>query len=81
MLVVFRPEALNEAISAQSWYESRSIGLGSEFARAVDASASLIECLPTSYPIIRAPYRHCVLRRFPYSLIYRTTQLDEAGWW
>ena len=30
MLVVFRPEAEQELLEAQAWYESRAMGLGFE---------------------------------------------------
>jgi hypothetical protein len=77
MQVQFSPESLDEMLLAQQWYEVRSMGLGTEFARAVDAGASLIEIMPLAYPLIRSPYRHCVLKRFPYSLIYRVTRINE----
>ena len=38
MELVFRPEAIQELLAAQAWYEARSVGLGFEFARAVDAA-------------------------------------------
>jgi hypothetical protein len=38
MHVVFRPEAEEELLEAQAWYEARAAGLGLEFARAVDVA-------------------------------------------
>ena len=38
MQILFRPEAIAEALEAQSWYESRLPGLGFEFARSMEAA-------------------------------------------
>ena len=40
MLIVLRPEAEHELLEAQSWYESKALGLGFEFARAADAAVA-----------------------------------------
>lgn len=40
MLVVLRPEAEQELLEAQAWYESKALGLGFEFARAADAAVA-----------------------------------------
>jgi hypothetical protein len=42
MRVVVRPEAEQELLDAQAWYESKVQGLGFEFARAADAVTHLI---------------------------------------
>jgi hypothetical protein len=50
MLVVLRPEAEQELLEAQAWYESKALGLGFEFARAADvAVASTLRC-PSGEP-------------------------------
>ena len=71
MKLVFRPEALRELQEAQAWYEARAVGLGFEFARAVDAAVARALRMPLAFPPIDAEFRHVVLRRFPYSVIYR----------
>lgn len=35
--LIFRPEAETELTEAVDWYEARSLGLGAEFLRALDA--------------------------------------------
>jgi hypothetical protein len=35
---VFRPEARDELLEAQAWYEQRAAGLGAALARAVEAA-------------------------------------------
>lgn len=71
-----RPEARRELLEAQAWYEQRAPGLGLEFARAVDAAISRAARMPLAYPIIEADFRHVVLRRFPYSVIYHATESE-----
>ncbi|HIP83629.1 MAG TPA: type II toxin-antitoxin system RelE/ParE family toxin [Desulfocapsa sulfexigens] len=70
MQVVFRPEAEQEIFEAQDWYESCSLGLGYEFARAVEVAVELAIRMPLAHPQIEGEYRHVILRRFPYSIIF-----------
>ena len=71
MRIVFRPEARTEVLEAQTWYESRATGLGLEFARAVEAAVASAVRNPEAFGIITSSCRRILLRRFPFSLIYR----------
>jgi len=71
MRIAFRPEARAEVLEAKAWYEQRSPGLGLEFARAVDASISSAVRTPEAYPAVAEECRRVLLRRFPYSVIFR----------
>lgn len=72
MRILFRPEAGAEALEAQRWYESRVPGLGLEFARSVEIAVSAISHAPGAYVLIgEGNCRRILLRRFPYSLVYR----------
>ena len=72
MRVIFRPEARAEALEAQAWYESRSPGLGLEFARALDAALASALRDPAAFVQVEGECRRVLLRKFPYSLVYRT---------
>ena len=76
MRLVFRPEAQREIFAAQSWYEDRAQGLGLEFARAVDVVIDRISRTPTAFTRLEAQYRHLMLRKFPYSIIYHATDAE-----
>jgi toxin ParE1/3/4 len=76
MRVLFRLEARKEAVDAQRWYESRSVGLGLEFARALDAAVSVAVRHPNTHPTIEGECRRVLLRRFPFSMVYRVRE-DE----
>ena len=72
MRVVFRPQARTEVLEAQAWYESRATGLGLEFARAVDGAMASAIRNPQAFPLVANDCRQVLLRRFPFSLIYRS---------
>jgi len=71
MRVLFRPEARAEALDAKEWYETHVPGLGYEFARALDAAVQSASRMPLAFPSIDAECRRVLMRRFPFSVIYR----------
>jgi len=76
MEVIFRPEAEAELLEAKAWYEARSPGLGFEFGRAVEVAVESALRMPLAYPKIESEFRHIILRRFPYSIVYRFSELE-----
>ena len=58
-------------MEAQAWYESRAVGLGLEFARAVDAAVSSAVRDPEAFALVAGNWRRVLLRRLPFSLVYR----------
>ncbi|MGD9387539.1 MAG: type II toxin-antitoxin system RelE/ParE family toxin [Gammaproteobacteria bacterium] len=71
MRVAFRPEARREALSARDWYEMQVPGLGRRFAQALDAAIESIFRNPGAYRKLDGDCRRILLRRFPYSVIFR----------
>lgn len=76
MQLQVRPEAQNELLAAQAWYEERSPGLGLEFARAADSAIERVLRMPFAFPRIEAEFRHVILRKFPYSVIYHPSDSE-----
>ncbi|MDP2821933.1 MAG: type II toxin-antitoxin system RelE/ParE family toxin [Sulfuritalea sp.] len=76
MRLVFRPEARQELLEAQAWYEKRSPGLGFEFARAVDTAIVQVLRMPMAFPRIEDDFRHVITRKFPYSIIYHPSESE-----
>ena len=70
MLVVLRPEAEQELLEAQAWYESKALGLGFEFGRAADAAIASAFRNPSGHLRIEEQFRRVLFRKFPYTLIY-----------
>lgn len=69
-------QASEEAIAAAAWYEQERLGLGAEFAQAIDAALDLLE--EDVAPLVPVPgvpaelrAKRLLLRRFPYSIVVR----------
>jgi plasmid stabilization system protein ParE len=76
MLIVLRPEAEQELLDAQAWYESKALGLGFEFARAADVAVASALRNPFGHLRSEEEFRRVLFRKFPYTLIYLPNQ-DE----
>jgi plasmid stabilization system protein ParE len=64
-------EALEEAEAAARWYAERSATAAVGFAEELDAAIAQIELMPTAWPAYAYNTRRFLLRRFPYSVVYR----------
>lgn len=71
MHVVFRHEARIEAREAKEWYEASVPGLGFEFVRALEVAVQSAVRMPEAHSIIEGECRRVLMRRFPYSVVYR----------
>ena len=69
--VIVRPLAEQDLVEAQTWYEEKRAGLGSEFRAAVDAAFQRLSESPLLYPSVYRQLRRAVLRRFPYLIYFR----------
>ena len=67
---IVRPAAEADIAEAALWYESRSLGLGGEFVRAVDVCLAEIRRSPENFPQIYKTTRRAPLRRFPYAVYF-----------
>ena len=71
-----RSAAEEEIASVALWYESRSIGLGSQFLDKVDQTLEKISENPLQYLIISKRLRRALVKRFPYVIFFRIIE-DE----
>lgn len=69
----FHPEAENEFDAARDFYDEREFGLGEGFLEEVYSTISRIVDHPNSWPRYSHRTRRCLCNRFPYSIIYRST--------
>lgn len=67
-------EATLDLRLAARWYEQRRRGLGVELVLAVDDAIATIVAAPQRWPVFAGARRY-ILRRFPFSVIYRV--VDE----
>jgi len=68
---IFAPEAEQDISQAYNWYEDRRPGLGEEFLSCVDAAVQAVCRRPEMYPFIYRSFRRIIVRRFPYSILYK----------
>jgi plasmid stabilization system protein ParE len=69
--VAFLPSAESDYIGALAWYMERSERAAVGFEAAVNAALRSIAVAPTRWPFCDGRHRLYVLRRYPYSVIYR----------
>ncbi|MBI3933914.1 MAG: type II toxin-antitoxin system RelE/ParE family toxin [Acidobacteria bacterium] len=72
--VEFHPEAIAEAHAAAEWYRQRSAGAADRFLEELDRAVEMIAGAPLRWLDYRHGTRRFLLRRFPFSVVYR-----EAG--
>ena len=76
MKVRLHPDARAELRHARTWYYDRSPLTAVAFAHAVDSAVSRIKEAPSSFPLTDHGTRKFVLRRFPFSILYRAGETD-----
>lgn len=80
-------QAAEEAIEAAAWYEHERLGLGIEFAHAVNAAIDLLE--DEIVPLTKMPgaagargVKRLVLKRFPYDIVVAIAHQSRCpGYW
>jgi toxin ParE1/3/4 len=68
--IVFDPDARAEFLAAVEYYEECQKGLGRSFREVVETTADGIVTMPFRYRVLRAPFRRCLIPKFPYSIIF-----------
>ena len=71
MIVEFVLAAETELDEAVAYFDAQRAGLGTEFAKEVDAAVWSILDLPNAWQHLEGGVRRCQLRRFEYGLVYR----------
>jgi len=69
--VTVRPEAAADIEDAYHWYERARTGLGEESLAAVREGLDRAVEQPERFPLVHRDVRRALLRKFPYSLLYR----------
>jgi toxin ParE1/3/4 len=64
-------EALEEAEAAARWYAERSATAAAAFTEEIDTAEAAIVGLPEAWPLFDHGTRRYLLRRFPFSVVYR----------
>jgi plasmid stabilization system protein ParE len=73
---VFLPAAEADYRQALAWYQARSPRAAAGFEAAVEDALRRIAGVPEQWPLCDDRHRFYVLRRYPYSIIYRIESGD-----
>jgi plasmid stabilization system protein ParE len=76
LVVVFRPEAQDDALVVRDWYEERQANLGAEFVAQLSAVINRIAEHPLMSQRVRGETRRAVLDQFPYAVYFRPTATE-----
>ena len=63
--------AEQEMFDAACYYEMQAPGLGADFLNKIELAFQDIATTPERWPIVRDTIRRRLIRRFPFSLLYR----------
>src|SRR5712691_13494567 len=70
----FLDEAIEEAEAAARWYTERSATAAAAFADEIETAIAEFTRLPLGWPAYDHNTRWFLLRRFPYSVVYRVSE-------
>jgi plasmid stabilization system protein ParE len=73
----FLSPALSELSGAIDYYQLQKKGLGFEFLAELEATILRVLQFPNAWGKLSDRYRHCNLRRFPYTIIYHVLNEEE----
>ena len=71
VLIIYDLFAEREMQEAAAWYETQQEGLGRGFLTRLEQAAQTILQNPNRWRRITGNYRRCLLKQFPYGIIYR----------
>jgi len=69
--VTFHPNAAREFQAVYHWYLDRHESTAQAFLAELDIAIALIAANPTRWPLLAGDIRRYLLKRFPFSVIYR----------
>lgn len=70
MKIEFLEAAQAELNDAFEWYEAQQKNLGMQFINEFEAAVKRISTYPKSYVLIGNEVRRCLIKRFPYGILY-----------
>ena len=67
----FLPGARYDFDESFGWYGERSVIAAERFANAVDEAVNRVASNPEQFPAIDSRHRECLVKRFPFRIVYR----------
>ena len=72
----FHPEAADEYSNSVDWYDDQGKNLGNLFTREIERGLNFIRIFPTFWAKYHKGTRRFILRKFPYSIIYKFSKKE-----
>lgn len=76
--LILLEEAKQEWFDAALYYEAKQKGLGDKFTIALEEYFDIISKTPKHYKKIKRKYRQVLIKRFPFLIIYRMDEAQQA---
>ena len=70
MKVVFHPEAYDEMLESARFFNDKNPGLGADLINAVQDATRRLANFPKYGPVEHASIRKCLVRGFPFAILY-----------
>lgn len=64
-------EAKEDYYKIMNWYEQERPGLGMRFYELMNKLFQKLELSPSNYSYYSKPYRHTILKGFPYRIVFK----------
>ena len=74
--LIIRQTATEMAKDDFDWYEEQKFGLGNSFLDELRSCYEKIKTAPVSYTKIKKNFRHILLKKFPYIIVYEIIDDD-----
>ena len=74
--LVFKEEAKKDIGESYRWYEEQQPGLGESFLEEIEKYITIIIANPFTYSIRHNNKRAAVLKRFPYIVVYESSDQE-----
>ncbi len=68
--LLFHNKAKVELLESAEWYAEKSIQIFSEFSDKIASGIENIKINPHAYPVVYKNKRKCIIKRFPFSIIF-----------
>jgi plasmid stabilization system protein ParE len=77
MRLEYHPAVAEELEEIRDFYESRSVGLGTEFVNEFERQMMKIAAMPERWMVVRRDIRRSLMKRFPYVIFFRWIAEDS----
>jgi hypothetical protein len=78
MIVEISKKAVTELNATKQWYDEQEPRLGDLFLDEVEFAVARILQFSTAFPEIRPRIRRCLLRKFPYAVLYDAESVSNT---